>query len=163
RRTSRTCAFSSPRSVALCEWNGRVPPRDARTPDYSSASLRASNEDDQSSAWNSSSVARASSANMCSTTPISRSLWTRSSTPGGGEGHWRVARYGTGERGANREGVVHADVVETTPDDEPGGLGETVAVPQGRAERRDSSFRSSAGFAGCCVLSRARSLRLRTL
>jgi len=29
-----------------------------------------------------------------------------------------------------------------------------VAVPQGRAERRDSSLRSSAGFAGCGVLGR---------
>ena len=36
-----------------------------------------------------------------------------------------------------------------------GGLGETGAVPQGRAGRRDSSLRSSAGFAGCCVLGRA--------
>src|SRR5205807_10421023 len=36
-----------------------------------------------------------------------------------------------------------------------GGLGETVAVPQGRAERRDSSLRSSAGCAGCGVLGRA--------
>jgi hypothetical protein len=44
-----------------------------------------------------------------------------------------------------------------------GGLGETVAVPQGRAGRRDSSLRSSAGYAGCCVLDRARSLGLRTL
>src|SRR2546430_12907654 len=31
----------------------------------------------------------------------------------------------------------------------------SVAVPQGRAERRDSSLRSSAGYAGSCVLSRA--------
>jgi uncharacterized Ntn-hydrolase superfamily protein len=36
-----------------------------------------------------------------------------------------------------------------------GGDGETVAVPQGRAGRRDSSLRSSAGFAGCCVLTHA--------
>jgi hypothetical protein len=30
-------------------------------------------------------------------------------------------------------------------------------------ERRDSSLRSSAGLAGCCVLSRARSFQLPTL
>src|SRR5262249_11357781 len=51
-------------------------------PDYRRASLRASNEADQSSARNSSSVAIASSANMCSTTPISRSLWNGTSTCG---------------------------------------------------------------------------------
>ncbi len=35
-----------------------------------------------------------------------------------------------------------------------GGLGETVTEPQGRAERRDSSRRSSAGYAGSGVLGR---------
>src|SRR5262249_37931250 len=47
---------------------------------YSRASRRASELDDHSSARNSSRVAEPSSANMCSTTPTSRSLWNGSST-----------------------------------------------------------------------------------
>ena len=78
RRTCRSCAFSHLVSL-LDRWNARPLTRDAPTLIYSSASLRASNEADQSSPWNSSSVAIASSANMCSTTPISRSLWNGTS------------------------------------------------------------------------------------
>jgi hypothetical protein len=84
------------------------------------------------------------------------------STPGRGRnardevrnhGHHAV-RGGAGSRGVRRQDRLPVLL---------GGLGETVAVPQGRTEHRDSSLRSSAGFAGCGVLGRARSLRLRTL
>src|SRR5262249_25231696 len=47
---------------------------------YSSASRRASNEPDQSSAWNSSTVAAASPSNRCCTTPTSRSFTNGTST-----------------------------------------------------------------------------------
>ena len=39
--------------------------------------------------------------------------------PEGREWHLGLASYGAGERVAARERVVHGDVVETTPDDEP--------------------------------------------